>query len=168
MTSVAPRKARKGCACRLLTLRPSSKLPAYMAEVQLTLAQLICASRMQLKTAVEEMTANASTNQYSLRSRAVSTLVWISVYTTYIIYEKQCCYFLHVCTSFCKQLLQDRNQYYNNFTNLCEVSYCLQQIFFEALLYKEKGKSVIVMVKRYSLSYHSMGICSCMQYCYER
>ena len=48
-----------------VNLRPSSKLPAYMAEVQLTLAQLICVSRMQLKTAVEEMTAGASTNQYS-------------------------------------------------------------------------------------------------------
>ena len=50
MKSVAPRKARRGCACRLLTLRPSSKLPAYMAEAQLTLVQQICASRMQLKT----------------------------------------------------------------------------------------------------------------------
>ena len=50
---------------RLLTFRASSKLPAYMTEVQLTLAQLICASRMQLKTAVEEMTAGASINQYS-------------------------------------------------------------------------------------------------------
>ena len=48
-----------------LNLRPSSKLPAYMAEVMLTLAQQICASRMQLKTAVEEMTAGPSTNQYS-------------------------------------------------------------------------------------------------------
>ena len=43
-----------------------------LAEVQLTLAQQICATRMQLKTAVEEMTASASTDQSSWRTIELS------------------------------------------------------------------------------------------------
>ena len=56
---------------------------------------------------------------------------------------------LHSANNFCKTKINTTIT-----LQICEVSYCLQQIFFEALLYKEKGKSVIVKVKRYSLSYH--------------
>ena len=52
---------------------------------------------------------------------------------------------LHSANNFCKTTIT---------LQICEVSYCLQQIYFEAFLYKEKGKSVIVKVKKCSLSYH--------------
>ena len=70
---------------------------------------------------------------------------------------------LHSANNFCKTQINTTIT-----LQIHEVSYCLEEIFFEALLYKKKGKSVAVKVKRYRLSYHSMGICKCMHYCYDR
>ena len=53
-----------------------------------------------------------------------------------------CLSVLHSANNFCKTEINTTIT-----LQICEGSYCLQQIFFEALVYKEKGKSVIIKVK---------------------
>ena len=75
-TSVAPRRVRRGCAgCEL---QDQKQLTTSVAEVQLTLVQMVCALRMQLKTAVVKMTV--STHIDVKENQNCRALIWISQY----------------------------------------------------------------------------------------
>ena len=75
-TSVALTRARRGCAgCEL---QDQKQLATSVAEVQLTLVQMVCAQRMQLKTAVVKMTVG--THIDVKENQNCQALIWISQY----------------------------------------------------------------------------------------